>query len=212
MAAMNTGGEIALGRCGLSLSWAVLAYAKHHDQPCGDGYAIRRNDDRILFAVADGAGSGTAAAQVAELCLSSLEGSQGTIESDFRRCHAALQGGRGAAMALVAVSTETGVITWASVGDVDGLLLRNVAGRRKEKAAITQIGGTLGITFNGVAPQSHRLLPGDLLVLTTDGVLRDFAQKTTLNHSAERSAQRILQDFSRPNDDSLVLAIEVVAR
>lgn len=209
---MKGGGVIDLDRCGLSLVWAVLGYAKCADQPSGDGYAILQLERDLLFAVADGSGSGKAAAHAAEQCLATLERSEGQIDQDFSACHHRLKGGRGAALALLALNAATGVITWASVGDVEGIVLRPTDSGQTVHAAMTQIGGTLGSIFNGIAPQSCQLEPGDLIVLTTDGVLRDCARKIAPPASAEAAAADILQRFRRPNDDSLALVIDVRAR
>lgn len=130
---------------------------------------------------------------------------RGHIDIDFRTCHETLKGGRGAALALIWMNAEDLWMTWASVGDVEGN-----AGPNTHKAAITQIGGTLGITFDRLIPQSHRLAPGDLIILTTDGVLRDYATKVALNQSAEQTAMQILREFRRPQDD-LAMVIEVGA-
>lgn len=209
---MKGGGAIDLARCGLSLIWAVLGYAKCADQPSGDGYTILRLERGLLFAVADGSGSGAAAAHAAELCLATLARSEGQMDQDFSACHDRLKGGRGAALALLALNAATGEITWASVGDVEGVVLRKTDGGQMVYAALTQIGGTLGSIFNGIAPQTCLLAPGDLIVLTTDGVLRDCARKIATPASAEAAAEEILRRFRRPNDDSLALVIEVRAR
>lgn len=204
-------GSIALAGCGLVLNWAVLGAAKLDDQPSGDGYAILGLDSGLLFAVADGSGSGKAAAYVAELCLAALIGSQGQIDGDFRRCHDRLKGGRGAALALIVFDVETASITWAAVGDVDGVLLRKSANTRLPQATITQTGGTLGIAFDGISVQRHPLQPGDLIILSTDGILHDYNQSLGAVLSAEAAARQILQNFRRPNDDALVLTIDVTA-
>jgi phosphoserine phosphatase RsbX len=211
MAAMKQLGRIELEGCGYALVWAVLGVAKCDDQPSGDGYTILSMDTGLLFAVVDGAGSGTAAADVAEHCLSGLDGSKGQIDRDFRLCHERLKGGRGAALALIVLDAETGSLTWASVGDVDGLLWRRSGNQRSLQASITQTGGTLGITFDGISPQSHPLQPGDLITITTDGVLRDYVSGLDPNQTAEIVAQQILQSFRRPNDDCLVMTLEVTA-
>ena len=211
MVALKDGGEISLPSCRLTLNWSVIAVAKHDYRPTGDGYGIWRQEGRVLFAVADGTGSGSAAADAVESCLDSLADSLGVLSDDFQTCHQALKGSRGAAMALMVISTQTGVMTWAAVGDVDGVLMRPALGSGDVPAAITRIGGTLGITYNGIVAHSHKLEPGDMLVMTTDGVLRDFSAEISLNNPAETVVAQILRDFRRAGDDSLVMAIAVTA-
>ncbi|WP_127110664.1 SpoIIE family protein phosphatase [Pararhodobacter zhoushanensis] len=211
MVALNAGGDIKLAGCGLMLSWAVMAIARKTYEPSGDGYGIWRQPDGLLVAVADGSGSGQKAAETTDLCLKTLEASTGHLDADFQRCHQALKRGRGAALALIRINDETGMMTWAAVGDVDGTLFAHTAGRRTPAGGLTRIGGTLGLTFNGAAPQSQLLRPGSLIVLTTDGVRREFAQDIAPDLTAAAAAEQILHAFRRPDDDSLVLAIELRA-
>lgn len=208
---MKAGGRIDLGQCGFVLHWSVQARAKHEGQPSGDGYTILRQADRLLFAVADGSGSGAEAARAVSHCLSSVESASDQLESEFRRCHEQLRGGRGAALAVVSVDVESGVMTWAAVGDVDGILMREREGKRVRYAGILQISGTLGVSFSGVALKSHLLQPGDTLAMTTDGVARNYIVGARMYRTAEEIAARTLQDYGSRTDDCLVLAIAVVA-
>lgn len=208
---MKAGGRIDLGRCGLALQWSVQARAKHDGQPSGDGYTILRREGCLVFAVADGSGSGHQAARAVNRCLTSLEAASDPFEVEFLKCHERLRGGRGAALAALSVEVDSGTMTWAAVGDVDGILMRGGPGKRVRHAAVMQIAGTLGIRFDRIVPQSHALQPGDMLVMTTDGVSRNHRVGTAPDQSAEEVATHTLQTYGSPHDDCLVMAIEVVA-
>ncbi|MEO8242646.1 MAG: SpoIIE family protein phosphatase [bacterium] len=203
-------GQIRLEVCGLTINWTVAEAKKHPDQPSGDGYVIQRRSDQVLFAVADGTGSGWSAAEATQDCLTELDSphNQG-LEADFQRCHLRLQGGRGAALGLVGVEPETAMMTWAAVGDIHGLLLRGDCRHRVRQAGMLQRPGTIGISFQGIHAQSHPLAAGDLVILSTDGLRRDYVHVTDMSGDASQIAERTLQTFRRPADDSLVLTFDV---
>lgn len=211
MVTLKAEGTIRCDGAALAFDWSVRARAKHADQPSGDCHVIMRQDQLVLFAVADGSGSGAKAAWAAQQCLTGLAVPEGRLDDAFRLSHVRLRGGRGAAMALLAVDPYSGWLSWAAVGDVDAVLLRDEQGRRSHLASVVQIAGTLGITFDRIAPDSHLLGPGDLMVVSTDGVSRDLDLRASAALSADEIAERVLHDHGRVSDDCLVMTIAVVA-
>jgi phosphoserine phosphatase RsbX len=101
------------------------------------------------------------------------------------------------------------LLTWAAVGDVDGLLIQD--GDPAARRSMLQRPGTLGITYSGIHPQSQPLVAGDLFLLTTDGVSRKYRDRVSAGHSLAETAQQTLRRFGSENDDCLVLAIGVEA-
>jgi negative regulator of sigma-B (phosphoserine phosphatase) len=47
--------------------------------------------------------------------------------------------------------------------------------------------------------------PGDTLIFATDGVRSDFARDVLADDPPQRTADRILAQYSKGNDDALVL-------
>ena len=205
-------GQISMGPPGFHLHWAVAGASKFPDRDSGDGHMIVQCSDKVLFAVVDGSGSGPNAAIAADICLSALQSSaHDRLETDFQACHDGLQGKRGAAMGLVHIDTDTGIMTWASVGDVYGVRFRGDANKRAQAAVILRRPGTLGVRYDGILPQLLTLALGDVVVWSTDGITQEFGHHVGLCSSAEELADLILIGHGKPADDSLVLVIDVRA-
>lgn len=205
-------GQIKMGQSGFCLHWAVDGKSKFPDRDSGDGHMIVQLGDKILFAVVDGSGSGPNAAGAADICLSALQSSShDRLETDFLACHTRLKGDRGAALGLIYIAIDTGIMTWASVGDVYGVRFRCDANKRWQAVAIVRRPGTLGVRYDGIVPQILPLALGDVVVLSTDGITQDFGHHVGLCNSAEELADLILKGHGKPADDRLVLVIEVRA-
>jgi negative regulator of sigma-B (phosphoserine phosphatase) len=195
-----------------AISWSVAATGKRGADLSGDGYLIARNEERLLIAVVDGSGSGEGAAKVAQDCLEEFSQSLALgLDGAFAACHRRLKGTRGAALALAEILLRDPIqLTWASVGDVDGQLLRGAPAGRRSPVGLVQSPGTLGFTYDQLCPQTHVLAVGDTLLMTTDGILRDYREQTCASLSPEDLARATLGQFGRQDDDRLALALMVV--
>ena len=183
-----------------ALAWSVAQAPKSQDSPNGDGYLLTRDGDRIMLAVVDGVGSGRDAHAAAEVCLRALRTEGGHEPGPvFDRCHKALEGTRGAALALISVDLATARLVWAAVGDIDGCVFRGQDG--KSVASMVQKAGTLGHHYSGIHLQDHALLPGDLVAVSSDGVSRRYRDQLPDMVSPGQFAESCLGTFGRANDD-----------
>jgi phosphoserine phosphatase RsbX len=204
--------EMCLAETGLRLVWACAQSGKYPDQPSGDGFRLCADAENCVFAVVDGSGSGAQAAEVAEACLAELRATPATeFEASFARCHRRLAQSRGAALGLVHLDRAQAALTWAAVGDVHGILLPDLMEQDAGRASMLQSPGTLGIHYRGILPQTLHLRPGHMIILSTDGIRRDYVARPRPMGPAGEVAERLLQDHAKAEDDSLVLVIEALA-
>ena len=210
MDALVTAGHIAADTARLALGWAVARQPKLAEGRSGDGYLIRRTGAHVMIAVTDGTGSGPEAADAADICLSAVGKTAGhSIRGCFDDCHAALRGSRGAALGVALVDLGAARVTWAAVGDIDGLLLCPRDRGEVRRHTIFQRGGTLGVLNPGIHPQCHQLAGGEVILMTTDGVSRRYRDSIRPVPPMRRIAADTLARFGKPNDDGLVLALGI---
>lgn len=201
-------GQIILPGSARVLTWSVAHQAKHAGQASGDGYLICQSNNAVMFAVADGSGSGPDAAAATTICLKALGQQEDfNLPNEFSRCHVALKDSRGAALGLAVVNTESDTLSWASVGDIDGLLVR--AASPGDQKSIVRRGGVLGSVLPTVTEQEHVLKANDIVVLTSDGVQSSFPNDARTGVSVTRTARSILNNHARPNDDSIVMVFSM---
>lgn len=204
---MTAAGGIALAPGDCSLMWSVAWRPKDTAAPSGDDYVIVEHADRVVVALVDGSGSGAEAAAAARRCTEEVRRHPGpTIEAVFAATHRRLKGSRGVAMALVILDRKSHAMTWAAVGDVDGMVLGN-----GPISPILRRPGTLGITYAGIFSQTVRLAAGAQVVLTTDGVSRDYATARPAKATGAATVAQIIHRFARPGDDSMAFSFEITA-
>lgn len=197
------------GRTG-PLEWTVRCRPLGGAMESGDACIIVPTPGGVLAAVVDGLGHGVPAAKAASAAtelISTLAGAP--LETIFARCHIHLHGTRGVVASLAAFDEESSSVTWAGVGNVEGVMLR----RQNDgitRDSLTLRGGVLGGQIPKIRCSSLPILPGDLLILTTDGIRPGFAQgispyESILYQSIEEIADGIVARFARSTDDVLVL-------
>jgi negative regulator of sigma-B (phosphoserine phosphatase) len=106
-------------------------------------------------------------------------------------------------MSLAAFDARTSRMTWAGIGNVEGVLLR--AGMPARRETITLRGGIVGYQFPALRATTLPLSPGDTLFLATDGIRDVFTEGLPSPAAPQQLADAILTRHSRGSDDALVL-------
>ncbi|HTK57216.1 MAG TPA: SpoIIE family protein phosphatase, partial [Gemmatimonadales bacterium] len=129
-----------------------------------------------------------------------------------RRVHRALAGGRGVVVSLASFDGRAGMMTWAGIGNVEGVLVRGSARRPATRSGLVTLGGILGGEFPEVRAQQLPIDPGDVVVFATDGVSREFVNAVDATVEPSQLAANLLAQFHKGTDDALVLAIRYTGR
>lgn len=173
----------------------------------GDVWHVDWRPAGCRIAVIDGLGHGPAAAAAATTARDALAASPDDPPDEaLRRCHAALHGTRGAAIAIAAIDLSTARLTFAGVGNVAGR--HHGAGRMQH---VVSSRGIVGAMLPTIRPVVVELAADWILILHTDGVsdrfdLGDLGDAIDLD--AQPLANFILARWGRATDDACV----VVAR
>ena len=199
-------GALTFDSSGQQLNWAVSHQAKH--KRSGDGFVILRDQDCVVAMVIDGIGSGDAAHRAASCGLDIVKRhGQLSLEAIFDKVHQELKTEtRGAALGGARINLTTGMVTWAAVGDIDGLIVHE-DGRRE---TLIQRPGTLGRSHPGARTSQHPIAPVTHITMVTDGVKSGYRNLTPAG-SPKAFAQKIIRDFGRSNDDCLALSLRLAA-
>lgn len=170
---------------------------------CGDACRFWLGPDRIVMTVADGLGHGPGAAEAAGAalrCVGALR--QQPCAAIFAECDHRLLRTRGVALAVAIVEPRRQRLTLATVGNIRAVLLSE--GRELHLGGAP---GIVGAGFNGLAPERVDLVPGDLLLLYSDG-LEEFLPLNELpleRLSAHEIAETALARWARNTDDAGIL-------
>jgi serine phosphatase RsbU (regulator of sigma subunit) len=187
------------------IEYGVATYALPGHNESGDRHLVRRCSEAILIAAVDGLGHGEEAANAAKVAISALEdSSEESLVSLVQLCHESLRSTRGVVMSLASINLEQGMMTWLGVGNVRGVMVRHGA-KNGEQEELLLRGGVVGAQLPPLQAAAIPIAKGDTLIFATDGIHNDFSTRLSALDSPQRLADKILEHYSRGNDDALVL-------
>jgi hypothetical protein len=96
-------------------------------------------------------------------------------------------------------------MTWAGIGNVEGVLVRGDPAARPPRELLTPRGGVVGYVLPSVRAAALPIAPGDTLILATDGIRSCFTDGVDLRRSPQEVAGAIFARHARGSDDALVL-------
>jgi negative regulator of sigma-B (phosphoserine phosphatase) len=174
----------------------------------GDAVVIRPLEHGLLAAIVDVLGHGPEAHELT-LVIDAYLTRHGSADVSglMTRLHQHLKGTRGAAVGLCAIGA-TGRVDYAGIGNT---VLRRFGG---EETRLVSQDGVLGQNMRTPLHQALQLLPGDVIVLYTDGVSDRFTSNDypgVLRHSAKEVASNIVQRFGKDHDDAACIAVRYSA-
>jgi phosphoserine phosphatase RsbX len=186
----------------LELGWAGTGL----EPESGDVHVVAEFDGGVLVGVIDGLGHGYEAAVAAHAAARVLAAFAGEpLATLVERCHEALRRTRGAVMSLASFDGRDASMTWAGIGNVEGVLVPADGDPARRRETILLRGGIVGYQLPSVRPATLSLAAGDTLVLATDGIHHGFLAEPTPQGSPQEAADEILARHSRGSDDALVL-------
>ncbi|MGO9481585.1 MAG: SpoIIE family protein phosphatase [Candidatus Kryptoniota bacterium] len=140
----------------------------------GDRYIVKETSMGALIGVLDGLGHGTEAATASGLAIKVIENhADEPVVTIARRCHEKLNRTRGVVMALVSINSADGTLTWLSIGNVEGTLIRANARAVPGYESIFMHPGVVGFRLPPISASALLISRNDVLILSTDGIRND---------------------------------------
>ena len=193
-----------------SIAWGVAARPLPGQTVSGDRHLVQPFPNGLLTAALDGLGHGADAATAADIGIAVLEAhASEPIVPLVQRCHEALRTTRGAAMSLASFNTRDDTLSWISVGNVEGILLRTSDGTTAlpTHEYVLPRGGVVGYRLPPLRTSTLGVRRGDLLIFVTDGIGEGFAETLPLTAPPQRIADYILETYAKSTDDALALVV-----
>ncbi|HET9890134.1 MAG TPA: SpoIIE family protein phosphatase [Mycobacterium sp.] len=196
------------GRFG-PIEWARAGRPLPSEYTSGDrGIAVEIDDAAALFGVVDGLGHGPAAAEAALRAVDVVtRASSEQIEVLIQLCHRVLAGTRGVAMTLARIDFAANTLTWAGIGNVTANLVAKAPTGIEIRSSARLTGGIVGYRIPEIIPaQVVSIRPGDLIVISTDGIAEDYLDHIDFSAPAVAIAEGLLGKDAKETDDAMVLA------
>jgi serine phosphatase RsbU (regulator of sigma subunit) len=189
-----------------TIEFGVAGRPLSGERESGDRHAVIPCPGGTLVAVADGLGHGYEAALAAKLAIQTLtRQAHLPLLALVRCCHDALLKTRGVALCVASLDGRDETMTWLSIGNVAGVLLRSGNHGTSQREHVLARNGVVGARLPPLRLATLPLGLGDLLILATDGLRDGFHTDTELDAPPQDLADRILARHGKATDDALVL-------
>lgn len=172
----------------------------------GDSWTLYQGPHRALLMIADGLGHGPAAAEASAAAVAAFARSASLSPSEVVvRLHAALQAGRGAAVAVAELNTDARIARYAGIGNIAGVIISPDWSR-----SLVSFNGTAGVSARKIQEFSYPWPEHALLVMHSDGLtsrwtLDDYPGLRA--HHPALIAAVLARDHARGRDDLTVVAL-----
>ena len=203
------------------LEYGVASIILPGQKESGDLYIVKETDNQILIAVVDGLGHGSEAASAAKLAVNELDHyAHESVIALTKFCHERLKGTRGVVIALVAISKVDETLTWLSIGNVEGMLLRSEPQLNPSNPVYESIimrPGVIGFRLPPLYASVMSISKGDLIILSTDGISDDYTYRLASdarfsyelsNTSGERTKEELLKEAEHFQHDAAYSALK----
>lgn len=176
------------------------------ESACGDGWMFLHSPDRTLVVLADGLGHGPEAAGAADAALGVVRKSVALpLTEIIETVHRAIMSTRGAALAIAEIVAAEGIVRFAGVGNIGGVIAspegsRNMASHH----------GTVGHSLHRVQEFTYPWADDALLIMHSDGIMSRWhldAYPGLATHHPALVAGTLFRDFMRARDDATVLVL-----
>jgi len=189
----------------VAIDWGQASLVMPGETRSGDRCVVSVADGTTLMAVIDGLGHGEEAAAAANAAALVLETSpHESLSALFDRCHAQLRATRGAAMTVARFESHERTLDWLGTGNIKTVLLRRSAHGFTCMDLLTY-SGVVGTRLPKRPASTIQAMPGDVLILATDGIDRKFIDSIRYDEAPQTQAERLLAAYRSPTDDALVL-------
>ncbi|MEC3956069.1 SpoIIE family protein phosphatase [Nocardia sp. CDC153] len=191
-----------------AVEWAVAGRALPGQRVSGDrSVVLDAGGGSVLFAVLDGLGHGAAAADASDRAAQVLsENRAEPLDVLMLLCHRAMADTRGAAVSL-ALFDSGDRVHWLGVGNVESRIVAAAPGKPAIRATVLLTGGIVGYLLPpNLQPQTVPVRPGDLLLMSTDGITSSFADSIDMSKPTAEITAEVLARHAKDTDDALVLA------
>lgn len=179
------------------------------EDECGDTGTCLAGDQECFLALVDVLGHGPEAHEVALVADDYLAGCLGRpLLESIQGLHKSLRGSRGAVAAMCQLDLAGGEMRFTGIGNISCRIFG------AETQRMVSRDGIVGYMMSRPAEQVVRLAPGDVVMLHSDGVREHFDTHDLpglLTGTAREIAERVLDNFSRGDDDASCLVARYLA-
>lgn len=186
----------------------TLMVPKKGEAFCGDGFKFLKKNDNCQILAFDGLGHGPEAYKASEAAIKSFTETQNLAPAErLKSIHSSIKKTRGGVGMVFDFDLKNETLSFCGVGNISARVLTE--GRLK---SCISYNGIVGHTFpNTIHSNTISWSMDDYLIITSDGIISRWDINALANirkHDIGIIAAILFKDFSRGNDDCLVMIIK----
>jgi phosphoserine phosphatase RsbX len=190
------------------VEWGLDTRIAPGAQESGDLHVVQTFPEGMLLGALDGLGHGVEAAVASRLGAAVLRAFAGEpLDELVSRCHVALRGTRGVTLSLCRFDERASTWSWVGVGNVSGVLVREGRVSQHKRQFLIQSHGVVGGSMSKPTVSTVPAIPGDVMVLATDGVHLAYSDELNPMGTPKEIAERILDEHATGKDDALAVVV-----
>jgi anti-sigma regulatory factor (Ser/Thr protein kinase) len=174
----------------------------------GDSYVLSNmSGSETIISVIDGLGHGKYANIASEKAKEQiLLNDNLSVDNLMNRLHSSLRGTRGATIGITKINTQNNKLYFSGIGNIETFIITNEGSK-----SIISFGGIVGHNMRTPRVYEFSFLPGDVLCMYSDGIQSRWRhEEINWKDNPQEIADRILLNYSRPNDDATILIVRYV--
>lgn len=194
-------------------AWEIgaLSVPKPGQTVCGDGYAWNDGENTLHVVVSDGLGHGPLAADASLDAIRAFHAnvSLSAPADILKTIHDTLRSTRGAAVAVAAIDAAAGIVRFAGIGNISGIILGSGLSRNMVSQS-----GIVGSDVKRIQTFDYPWSEDATLILHSDGIssrLRLDPYPGLFKRHPSLVAGVIYRDYGRGTDDSTVVVVRQTA-
>jgi len=187
------------------MQFGTVRRALEGQNVCGDAYFIKAFENKVLITVIDGLGHGPDAAVAANTAVEYIKNNykKGLTEI-IKGCHKEMKRTRGAVIGIALIDLKSSILRYAGIGNIEAIVKSRTMIRPNSQ------NGILGHNLSEVKEEEFPFNPGDLIILHSDGISKQFDldlyPPEFFGQYPQTIVERVTAEFGSKSDDLCIVA------
>ncbi|MGH9549076.1 MAG: SpoIIE family protein phosphatase [Terriglobales bacterium] len=169
---------------------------------------VRSTPSGLMVAIVDANGRGEKPVTAAKNAAAVLEEwTHQSLTDVLNRVDKAVRGTTGVAINIAMIGLHAHTITWAGVGNVQGLLFHRSPAANPRYANLDLVPGLVGTPSFRSREMSQPVKPGDLLIFASDGLAANFIEALPIDGRPRVVADQLLASYAQESRDTVIIVV-----
>lgn len=189
-----------------NVEWAIGKKTVEGSTRPAEHHLVKSTPTGFLIAIVDAIGTDDEAFAAGQTAIAILDDyTHQSMPTLFDKCDRALKNTSGVAITAAVFNTSYNTVSWFGVGNIEGLLWHRSMHTSPRYHQLALQTGLSGQGLNSLNEKCLPVQPGDLVILTSDGLFPGVVEALPIEGRPRAVADKILQDYAKDNEEATLL-------